>query len=262
MSPATESGPSQAPGSATGSDQETGPGGRGVRIQVLVARAGLASRRAAEEFIKSGRVSLNGTVVTELGVRALPGDVLTFDGKPVKAEDTLHHLALNKPSGYLCAMSDEFGRPLAASLFKPQIQERVYNVGRLDLDSCGLILFTNDGAFTARVGHPSSGLVKEYEIQTDKRIPNEFGNRFEAGLLDAGELLKAERVTITGEFRCTIRLLEGKNREIRRALGIFGLEVTVLRRVAIGDVRLGGLVEGQWRSLTDEEITALTRGGA
>jgi len=240
---------------------ESGPGERGVRIQVLIARAGLASRRAAEDLMKSGRVTLNGKVVTELGVRAMPADVLTVDGKLVVAEEQLHHLALNKPAGFLCAMSDEFGRPLAASLFKPQIQERVYNVGRLDLDSCGLILFTNDGAFAAKVGHPSSNLVKEYEIQTEKRIPNEFGKRFEAGLLDAGEMLKAESVTITGEFRCTIRLMEGKNREIRRALGIFGLEVVVLRRVAIGNVRLGGLVEGRWRSLTEEEISALMHGG-
>lgn len=239
----------------------SGSSERGVRIQVLVARAGLASRRAAEALITSGRVSLNGKVVTELGVRALPADILTVDGKLVVAEEKLHHLALNKPTGFLCAMSDEFGRPLAASLFKPQIQERVYNVGRLDLDSCGVILFTNDGAFAAKVGHPSSNLVKEYEIQTDKRIPNEFGKRFESGFLDSGETLKAESVSITGEFRCTIRLMEGKNREIRRALGIFGLEVVVLRRVAIGNVRLGGLVEGRWRSLTDEEISGLMQGG-
>ena len=233
---------------------------RGVRIQALIARAGLASRRAAEGFITGGRVTLNGRVVTELGVRARPGDALAVDGKPVLAESALHYLALNKPAGYLCAMSDEFGRPLASSLFKPQIKERVYNVGRLDLDSCGLILFTNDGAFAAKVGHPSSGLVKEYEIESDKRIPNEFGARFEAGMLDDGETLKASRVVITGEFRATVQLVEGRNREIRRALGIFGLEAVVLRRVAVGPVRLGDLAEGSWRPLSGQELSILMGG--
>lgn len=234
---------------------------RGVRIQALIARAGLASRRAAEDLMRSGRVSLNGRVVTELGVRAMPGDALTVDGKPVVAEASIHRLVLNKPPGYLCAMSDEFGRPLAASLFKPQIRERVYNVGRLDLDSCGLILFTNDGAFAARVGHPSSGLVKEYVVETDARVPNDFGKRFEAGIEDDGEILKAERATITGERRCEIRLVEGKNREIRRALASFGLKAVVLRRVALGPVRLGDLAEGRWRSLTAEEQAALSMEG-
>jgi len=235
-------------------------GERGVRVQALIARAGLASRRAAEGLMRAGRVSLNGRVVTEPGVRAMPGDALTVDGRPVVAETAIHRLVLNKPPGYLCAMSDEFGRPLAASLFKPQISERVYNVGRLDLDSCGLILFTNDGAFAAKVGHPSSGLVKEYEIETDKRIPNDFGARFQAGMLDDGETLKARRVVITGEFRATVQLVEGRNREIRRALGIFGLEAVVLRRVAVGPVRLGVLAEGSWRPLSAEEITALMGG--
>ncbi|PKL26679.1 MAG: rRNA pseudouridine synthase [Spirochaetae bacterium HGW-Spirochaetae-3] len=232
-------------------------GAPGVRIQALIARAGIASRRAAEDMIRSGRVSLNGRVVTELGVRATPEDSLTVDGKQVVAEAKIHRLVLNKPPGYLCAMSDDFGRPLAASLFKPQIQERVYNIGRLDLDSCGLIMFTNDGAFAARVGHPSSGLVKEYYVETDCRVPNDFGKRFESGIADDGEVLKAERATITGERRCEIRLVEGKNREIRRALASFGLKAIVLKRVAIGPVRLGGLVEGRWRSLTDEELASL-----
>ncbi len=233
---------------------------RGVRIQTLIARAGIASRRAAENLITSGRVSLNGRVVTELGLRALPGDLLAVDGKAVVSESARHYLALNKPPGYLCAMSDDFGRPLAASLFKPVIKERVYNVGRLDLDSSGLILFTNDGAFAATVGHPSSGLVKEYEVVADRRIPNDFASRFEAGMPDDGETLKARRVVITGEFKATIQLVEGRNREIRRALGIFGLEAVVLRRIAIGPVRLGTLDEGSWRVLSAEEKTALTGG--
>lgn len=234
---------------------------RGVRIQVLIARAGIASRRAAEAIIQAGRVRLNGVVVTELGARAKETDSLLVDGKPVIAESTKHYLMLNKPSGYICAMRDDFGRPLASSLFKPQIQERVYNVGRLDLDSRGLILFTNDGMFASEIGHPSSCLVKEYHVEAGGRIPNEFGSRFEKGFLDDGETLKAESALITGEYTCTIRLVEGKNREIRRALGIFGLEAIILRRVAIGTLRLGDLAEGRWRTLTPQEILSLGYGG-
>lgn len=229
----------------------------GTRIQALIARAGLASRRAAEGIILAGRVRLNGLVVTELGTKALPTDSLTLDGKPVVAEERIHHLALNKPPGYICAMRDDYGRPLAASLFKPRVSERVYNVGRLDLDSCGLILFTNDGEFAARVGHPSSGIVKEYLVETDKPIPPEFAGRFAAGIEDDGETLKAIDVAVTAERRCSIRLVEGRNREIRRALKAFGLRATLLRRVAIGPVRLGDLAEGGWRCLSAEEVASL-----
>ncbi len=244
------------------SDEEgTTEDDRGVRIQVLIARAGIASRRAAEGIILAGRVRLNGVIVTELGARARVTDRLLVDGKPVIAEAIKHYLMLNKPSGYICAMRDDFGRPLASSLFKPQIQERVYNVGRLDLDSRGLILFTNDGMFASEIGHPSSCLVKEYEVEADRRIPNEFGTRFEKGFLDDGETLKADSAVITGERTCTIRLVEGKNREIRRALGIFGLEALILRRVAIGSLRLGELAEGRWRPLSAEEILSLGYGG-
>ena len=234
------------------------PGSRpGTRLQTVIARSGLASRRAAEELITAGRVSLNGTVVTELGARAMPGDIVAVDGKSIQAETQLHYLALNKPPGFLCAMSDEYGRPLASSLFKPEIAERVYNIGRLDLDSCGLILFTNDGSFAAKVGHPSSGLAKDYDVVTDRRIPNDFGPRFQKGLEDEGEVLRARSVTITGERTCRVRLVEGKNREIRRALALFGLKAEVLRRDTIGPVSLGQLVEGRWRRLSDVELAAL-----
>lgn len=232
---------------------------KGTRLQAVLARAGLASRRAAEELILAGRVRVNGRVVTELGARALPEDRVELDGKPVIPESRMRYLALNKPPGFLCAMSDDRGRPLAASLLKPEIKERVYNVGRLDLESSGLILFTNDGAFAARVGHPSSGLVKVYEVEADGRVPNAFGPRFEAGIEDDGETIRAAKVTVTGERRCTVRLVEGKNREIRRALAVFGLRAITLRRVAIGPVRLGDLPEGRWRELGSEEIDALAR---
>jgi 23S rRNA pseudouridine2605 synthase len=242
-------------------DAHEGPA-KGIRLQTLIARSGASSRRAAEKMMLAGRVRLNGRIATELGIRAMPGDVVEIDGRKITGETRQHYLALNKPPGYLCAMSDEYGRPLAVSLFNPDIKERVYNIGRLDLDSCGLILFTNDGKFAARVGHPSSGLVKEYNVMTDGRIPPEFRKKFMEGIHDEGEVLTARSVILTGADTCVIQLEEGRNREIRRALAAFSLKATMLRRVAIGPVLLGNLGEGRWRNLSDAELDALNESDA
>ncbi len=230
---------------------------RGTRLQALIAQAGISSRRAAEAIILAGRVSVNGRTVTELGTRALPGDDVRVDGKPVRAEARLLRLALNKPPGYLCASSDQYGRPLAVDLFRPSVGERIYNVGRLDLESSGLIFFTNDGSFAAKAGHPSFGLVKEYEVETDSPLHPDFPAAFEKGLAEGGETLKVERVERTGPRSFTVWLAEGKNREIRRALDLYRLKAVVLRRVAIGPVRLGSLAEGSWRELSAAELAAL-----
>lgn len=237
------------------SGEETDP--RGIRIQTLIARAGLASRRAAEELMRTGRVRLNGKPCTEPGTRAMPQDTLEVDGRPLVAESRKLHLALNKPPGYICAMTDPHGRPTAASLLKPAITERVYNVGRLDLESSGLILFTNDGLFAAKAGHPSYGLIKEYEVKTDRRLHGTFAAQFEAGLEEGGDTLKAERVTVNDEYSFTVWLAEGRNREIRRALSLFGLKALTLRRVSIGPVKLGGLAEGSYRHLDPAELESL-----
>lgn len=241
----------------TGPDAGDGSESRGVRVQALIAKAGLASRRAAEAMMLAGRVSVNGSVVTELGVRAGPGDDVRVDGVRIGAEKRLHYLALNKPAGYICSMADEYGRPLAASLLKPEIEERVYNVGRLDLESCGLVLFTNDGDFAAKAGHPSFGIVKEYDVTADRPLPPSFAPDFERGLVEGGETLRAEKVRVTGPKTFTVWLAEGKNREIRRALELYRLKAVVLRRVAIGPVRLGDLAEGRYRRLSGGELAAL-----
>ena len=155
--------------------------------------------------------------------------------------------------------TDPYGRPTAASLLKPSITERVYNVGRLDLESSGLILFTNDGRFASMAGHPSYGLIKEYEVTTDRRIHGTFATQFEAGLEEGGENLKAERVQIKDEHSFTVWLAEGRNREIRRVLSLFGLKAITLRRLSIGPVKLGNLTEGSWRHLDAAELESLER---
>ena len=229
----------------------------GVRLQLVIARAGVASRRAAEDLILGGRVTVNGQVVAELGARAAPDDVVAVDGRPLVPEMRMRYLALNKPPGYLCASSDDRGRPLALDLLKPDIRERVYNIGRLDMQSCGLVLFTNDGDFASRAGHPSSGLRKEYYVETDGFLPPEFAEAFVRGIEDEGETLTAEGVEFTGPRSAVMRLVEGRNREIRRALAAFGLAAITLRRVAVGPLRLGDLPEGRWRELSVAELAAL-----
>jgi 23S rRNA pseudouridine2605 synthase len=229
----------------------------GLRLQVYLAHAGIASRRAAEEIISSGRVSVNGVVVNEQGSRVLPGDSVLLDGKPVQKESRLVYLALNKPPGYICSSSDPQGRPLAISLLPDEIKERLYNVGRLDFMSCGLIFFTNDGGFAARLGHPSSGLEKEYLVEATGHIPDELIQAFEKGISIEGVLYRARTVQRLSSRAVRVVLVEGKNREIRRVFSHFHLHPFRLRRIRIGPVKLEELAEGESRPLKKYELEAL-----
>ena len=229
-------------------------GPEGQRLQVYLAHAGIASRRAAEEIIASGRVQVNGAVINIRGCRVFPGDTVLFDGKPVQPESRLRYLALNKPAGYICSSSDPQGRPLALDLLPKQIGERLYNVGRLDFQSSGLIFFTNDGDFASRLGHPGSGLEKEYLIEASGPIPGVVAEAFLSGITIEGVRYQAAAAEQTGRKSLRVVLVEGKNREIRRVFSHFHLHPVVLRRVRIGTVRLGDLKEGASRPLTEKEL--------
>jgi 23S rRNA pseudouridine2605 synthase len=230
---------------------------KGQRLQVFLAHAGAASRRAAEGLIAGGRVTVNGLTVTIQGTKVFPGDVVLLDGRPVEAERCLRYLALNKPAGYICSSSDPQGRPLALSLLPPGIGERLYNVGRLDFLSCGLIFFSNDGDFTARLGHPSSGLEKEYLVEASGPIPGEVAESFIKGIEIEGVRYQAKAAEKTGRKNLRVVLVEGKNREIRRVFSYFHLHPTRLCRVRIGPVLLGDLAEGGCRTLTKQELGGL-----
>jgi 23S rRNA pseudouridine2605 synthase len=184
------------------------------------------------------------------------GDTVLLDGKPVLPETNKHYIALNKPPGYICSSGDPQGRPLALSLLPPA-KERLYNVGRLDFLSCGLIFFTNDGAFAARLGHPSCGLEKEYVVEAAGPIPDSAIDAFCAGITIDGVSYKAKTAERTGRKSIRIILIEGKNREIRRVFSHFHLHPDVLRRVRIGNVLLGDLPEGGSRPLTKKELSEL-----
>jgi 23S rRNA pseudouridine2605 synthase len=235
---------------------------RTERLQAFLAHAGIASRRASERLIAEGRVMVNGNMVTELGTKVTEADAVCVDGVPVRRETVMHYLVLHKPSGYICASSDPQGRPLALNLLPAGIGERLYNIGRLDYESSGLILFTNDGDFAAKTGHPRANIEKEYVVKTTRPIPDDLTTRFVQGITitqETGEpaLFRAKSVKRIAPNSLSIVLIEGKNREIRRVFSHFHLHISFLQRVRIGPVRLAGLPEGATRPLTPAEIAAL-----
>jgi len=234
---------------------ETDP--KGKRLQVFLAHAGVSSRRASEEIIAAGRVSVNGVIVREQGSKVFPADAVLLDGKPVRREKHRRYLALNKPPGYICASSDPQGRPLALNLLPEDVKERLYNIGRLDFMSCGLIFFTNDGEFAARLGHPGSGLEKEYRVEATGHIPDEVITAFMRGITVDGEHYRARFTERVGSRCLRIVLVEGKNREIRRVFSHFHLHPYRLRRTRIGPVKLGDLTEGSCRPLSEQELEEL-----
>jgi 23S rRNA pseudouridine2605 synthase len=232
---------------------------KGRRLQVYLAHAGAASRRAAEGLIAAGRVSVNGTVITAQGIKVFPGDRILLDGKPLQPESRLHYLALNKPAGYICSSQDPQGRPRALDLLPP-VSERLYNVGRLDFLSSGLIFFTNDGDFAARLGHPGSGVEKEYLVESSGPSPDLVVDAFARGITIENVAYRAREAEKTGRKTLRVVLVEGKNREIRRVFSHFHLHPVRLCRIRVGPVRLGDLAEGASRPLTAGEIEDLNRG--
>ncbi|MDR1802445.1 MAG: rRNA pseudouridine synthase [Treponema sp.] len=235
----------------------------GIRLHVFLAHAGVASRRAAEKLIAEGRIAVNGRVISGPGEKVLPTDEVRFDGKEVKIEERLEYLVLHKPPLYICSSYDPQGRPLALELLPPADKTgrplRLYNVGRLDYLSSGLIIFTNDGAFAARLGHPSSEIEKEYLIDSTVPIQDRMIEEFSRGLLIDGILYRARQIERTGRKSLRVVLVEGKNREIRRVFSHFHLHPEKLVRVRVGPVCLGSLKEGESRPLSGEEISVFMR---
>ncbi|MDR3021051.1 MAG: rRNA pseudouridine synthase [Treponema sp.] len=233
--------------------------GKNIRLQVFLSHAGVASRRACEEIISQGRVSVNGAVVTLQGTKVnQESDIVLLDGKPVMIENRLVYLALNKPPGYICASNDPQGRALALSLL-PSTEERLYNVGRLDFLSCGLIFFTNDGNFANRLGHPKSAPEKEYFVEAAGQIPDEAIDAFNAGITIEGARYRAKTAERLSRKTMRIILIEGKNREIRRVFSHFRLHPRLLRRIRIGSVLLGDLAEGSSRPLEKRELRSFEK---
>ena len=231
-----------------------------VRLQLRMARAGIASRRRCETYISEGRVKVNGKVVISPGTKVSSDDEVTFDGHTVRNEKRKVYLALHKPSGFLCSDEDPDGRPLAKSLLDVVVKERIFHVGRLDYMTSGLIFFTNDGDFARALTHPSRKVEKEYVVTTKNEIPEELMERFLRGITVEGIRYKASQAVLTGPRTANIVLTEGKNRELRRVFLSVAVSIKKVHRVRIGPVSLKGIVSGHFRNLKDFEIKALLDG--
>ena len=233
-----------------------------VRLQKYLAEAGIASRRRCEELIEEGRVSVNGQPIRVLGTKIDPErDSVTVDGKPVVIERKVY-IALHKPAGFICTNHDTEGRRRAVDLL-PRSLPRVYSVGRLDKDSEGLLLLTNDGTFSLRLTHPRYKMSKTYSVEVEGELKSAEIARLLKGVRHDGELLRAKRIfQVRPQGKTTeLRLVlsEGKKRQIRRMMATVGHPVRRLVRLAVGPVELGTLAISQWRHLTHEEVSKLTQ---
>ncbi len=234
-----------------------------VRLQKFLARAGVASRRASEELIREGRVSVDGETVTELGTKVVPErSRVAVDGEAVERQPA-RWIALHKPPRYLCTRDDPQGRPTVYDLLPDGPLQDLFHVGRLDFLSEGLLLLSNEGDVAHRVLHPSTGVPRRYEVELVAGAPRDLAQRMLAGVeledgpaaADAASLLPAGPEEPGPTLLLTLR--EGRNREIRRMLDALGVDVRRLRRLAFGPVELGGLEPGAWRDLTEDETESL-----
>jgi 23S rRNA pseudouridine2605 synthase len=244
-------------------DQETedsGESGAGIRLQRFLAMAGAGSRRHCEEFILTGRVTVDRETIRELGFRVVPGEQdVRLDGERVRLERKVWYL-LNKPIGYLCTNSDPAGRPRVLDLFPPN-RERLFTVGRLDENSQGLLLVTNDGDLAHRLAHPRFRVQKVYQVQVAGVPSRDLLEQLKRGMYFAEGRFKVADVkfvrTKGSSAIIEMVLTEGQNREIRRLMAKLGHKVQRLERVALGPVELGDLLVGQHRSLAPQEVAAL-----
>lgn len=232
----------------------------GMRLAKYLANAGIASRRRCEELIAEGRVSVNGNVVaTPVCIVVPEKDKVCFQGREVRL-GRLEYYMLNKPKGFTCSAADPHARRLIYDLL-PESMHHLNYIGRLDRDTEGLLLLTNDGELTQAVSHPSHQIEKCYIVDCAGELKNADRKRMIDGIEDDGEMLHAESVEIARcfeeHFILKVILAEGKKREVRRLCAAVGLEVLKLARVSIGNIRLGDLPSSQYRELTNEEVQGL-----
>lgn len=236
-----------------------------IPLQKYLARAGIDSRRKCENHIRAGRVGVNGVVVTEMGVRVVPGvDSVSFDGRQVAPGDQSVVLMLNKPAGYVTTMSDEWGRPIAADLVPVDAYPGLFPVGRLDQDTTGLLLFTNDGELGQGLLHPTHHVDKTYEALV-RGVPSveQMDVLRRGGLVIANRPIAPARVELlscdplANEAELSITIHEGRKRQVRKMCKAIHHPVIRLNRRSLGPLELGDLALGRYRLLSDSEIAAL-----
>jgi 23S rRNA pseudouridine2605 synthase len=231
-----------------------------IRLQKFLAEAGIASRRASEQIITAGRVTINDQTAAQLGTKVDPGrDRVAVDGRVIKPKRKIY-LALNKPPGFVCTRSVEQSRDKIGDLLPKQWTD-LFSVGRLDCQSEGLIFLTNDGDFCLKLTHPRYRIPRIYIAWVEGRVTPEMLRNFTTGVESAGETLKASRTRLVSANNSNsiveLELAEGRNREVRRLFESQRLTVRRLQRVQIGPIKLGELPVGRWRALTETEIKSL-----
>ena len=223
-----------------------------MRINKYIAACGVCSRRKAEEYILSGRVRINDMVVSILSADDKENDEVFLDEKKIELESKYVYLMLNKPRGYVTTNNEQFGRKCTLDLIKENV--RVYPIGRLDMDTEGLLLFTNDGEFANMLTHPKNKIEKTYIVTTNTFVTNENVETLKKGVDIGGYVTKEAKVKKIGEKKIKIIISEGKNRQVRKMCSAVGLEVVNLKRVQISSLKLGNLACGKYRYLTKDEI--------
>lgn len=227
------------------------------RLQKYMASCGIASRRKCEEYILAGDVMVNGKIVSELGVKVNPEkDKVYYKGKEIKKEAQKVYIMLNKPEGYITSVKDEKGRKTILDIVK--VKERIYPIGRLDYDSSGLLLLTNDGEIYNKIIHPRVKINKKYIALCKGIFTKEELNKFENGIDIGGYITAGAQIKVLEERKnktlVEIIIHEGKNRQIRRMCSALGHEVITLKRMSIGEIKLGNLKKGEYRNLTKKEL--------
>lgn len=222
-------------------------------IAKYLASCGVASRRGALELVKAGKVAVNGVVVNDPSLRIKNDDKVTVDGKSVTPESVKRYIMLHKPRGYTCSNADSHAKKLAVDLI--DVPERLVSAGRLDKDSEGLIIFSNDGEYINTLGHPSFNIRKRYHVRLDKELSPTQIQTLLQGISDRDEILKPDSIRKIGDKLYEFTLNEGRNREIRRMAAFCGADVKRLCRISVGNLLLGDLPCGKWRDLSPEEIT-------
>lgn len=233
-----------------------------MRLQKYLAACGVASRRTAEKMIADGRVSVDGQTVTEMGVQVEDGQQICVDGKPVQLESQKYYIMYHKPAGEVTTASDPEGRATVLDKFR-DFPARLYPVGRLDYDSEGLLLLTNDGDLTERMLHPSMEVEKVYLARVSNQVTPQEARRLESGVMVDGRKTaraKVKLLTVGSLYTdMLVTIHEGRNRQVRKMVEQVGHQVVMLRRIRFGPLRLGDLPRGMWRELTEEERQQLSR---
>ena len=232
----------------------------GIRLNKFVAHAGIASRRAAADLIKEGLVSVDGNVVTDIGFRVMPGSKVSFRGKDIKPVERQVYILVNKPKDYITTVKDERGRRTVMDLLRKKVKERVYPVGRLDRNSTGLLLLTNDGDLARKLSHPSHQVKKIYHVIADRKVAEEDLSKMLAGIeLEDGKSKfdKVDYITGASKREIGIELHSGKNRIIRRTLEALGYKVVKLDRIYYAGLTKKNLPRGRFRHLTQQEVIML-----